>query len=70
MGRSRDVLRAQSAAWNIDEDVCDAAVLLLSELVTNAVRHAARPPRRSGPGLPTGRREREGGSHQMTGKSK
>ncbi|GHE55675.1 hypothetical protein GCM10018785_26340 [Streptomyces longispororuber] len=39
-GRARALLRAQLAAWKIDGDVADTAELVLSELVTNSVRHA------------------------------
>ncbi len=38
VGRARDALRHQLAIWHVDADVTDSAVLLLSELATNAVR--------------------------------
>ncbi|WP_329335645.1 ATP-binding protein [Streptomyces sp. NBC_00663] len=40
VGRSRARLREQAADWKLPEDVTDTAVLLLSELMTNAYRHA------------------------------
>ena len=39
-GLARQATRAAVAAWQLDE-LADAAVLLVSELVTNAVQHAA-----------------------------
>jgi serine/threonine-protein kinase RsbW len=42
-GRARRLLLAQLAEWGVDEDAAGVAELLLSELVTNSVRHAARP---------------------------
>lgn len=42
-GRARRLLREQLAGWGLDEGVRDLAALLLSELVTNSVRHATRP---------------------------
>ncbi|MEU0586153.1 ATP-binding protein [Streptomyces sp. NPDC006132] len=36
---ARDATRARLAAWQVPEDVCANAVLLVSELVTNAVLH-------------------------------
>lgn len=46
VGRARTALRAQLGLWGVDQDVADTAVLLLSELVTNAVRHGKVPPGR------------------------
>ncbi|MFF2652456.1 ATP-binding protein [Streptomyces sp. NPDC058045] len=43
VGRARETLRDQLAAWHVDGEVTDTAVLLLSELATNAV--AAKAPR-------------------------
>ncbi|MEE4542222.1 ATP-binding protein [Streptomyces sp. V4-01] len=40
VGRGRAALRAQAAAWGLPEDTAETAVLLVSELVTNAVRHS------------------------------
>ncbi|PWI17545.1 ATP-binding protein [Streptomyces sp. Act143] len=40
VGRSRALLRAQAADWKLPDEVTDTAVLLLSELMTNAYRHA------------------------------
>ncbi|MFD8978840.1 ATP-binding protein [Streptomyces sp. NPDC059564] len=42
-GRARALLRAQLAEWTVDAEPADRAELLLSELVTNAVRHARAP---------------------------
>ncbi|MGA5202629.1 MULTISPECIES: ATP-binding protein [Streptomyces] len=36
---ARHAMRARLASWQIPEDVCANAVLLVSELVTNAVLH-------------------------------
>ncbi len=36
---ARRFLRRQLATWSVDDDVTDTAVLLLSELVTNAIIH-------------------------------
>ncbi len=36
---ARRFLRSQLASWSVDDDVTDTAVLLLSELVTNAIIH-------------------------------
>ncbi|MER5932913.1 ATP-binding protein [Streptomyces sp. NPDC002054] len=43
VGRARQVLAAQAKEWKVDEETAGDAVLLLSELVTNAVRHARVP---------------------------
>lgn len=42
VGRARDELCLHLAKWNMAE-VTDSALLVLSELVTNAVRHARQP---------------------------
>ncbi|MFF8639370.1 ATP-binding protein [Streptomyces sp. NPDC015345] len=40
VAQARRLLRAQLGVWAVrDEDACDAAALVLSELVTNAVVH-------------------------------
>ncbi|MFF2653916.1 ATP-binding protein [Streptomyces sp. NPDC058045] len=36
VGRAREALRRQLALWHVDGEVADTAVLLLSELATNA----------------------------------
>ncbi|HZG05688.1 MAG TPA: ATP-binding protein [Streptomyces sp.] len=46
VGRSRALLREEVRAWKVPEVVAETAVLLLSELVTNACRHARVPPGR------------------------
>ncbi|MGW7338142.1 ATP-binding protein [Streptomyces sp. NPDC054808] len=43
VGRARALFREQAASWNIPQDVRDTAELLLSELMTNAYRHAKVP---------------------------
>ncbi|MET9408288.1 ATP-binding protein [Streptomyces sp. NPDC002935] len=40
VGRARTLLREQATSWKIPEEVAETAVLLLSELMTNAYRHA------------------------------
>ncbi|MER5809611.1 ATP-binding protein [Streptomyces sp. NPDC002033] len=45
-GRARALLRGQCAAWCVGVEAADTAELLLSELVTNAVRHSGAPPGR------------------------
>jgi anti-sigma regulatory factor (Ser/Thr protein kinase) len=40
VGRARTLLREQATSWKIPEEVTETAVLLLSELMTNAYRHA------------------------------
>ncbi|MFC8346172.1 ATP-binding protein [Streptomyces sp. NPDC057280] len=40
VGRARALLRAQAADWKLPDAITDTAVLLLSELMTNAYRHA------------------------------
>ncbi|MFD9571567.1 ATP-binding protein [Streptomyces sp. NPDC059982] len=44
--RARELLRGQLAEWKVAEEPADTAELLLSELVTNAVRHSGAPPGR------------------------
>lgn len=39
-GRARARLRAQAGEWRLPEETADIAELLLSELLTNAVRHS------------------------------
>ncbi|MEU5578050.1 ATP-binding protein [Streptomyces huasconensis] len=40
VAQARRLLRAQLGVWAVrDDDACDAAALVLSELVTNAVAH-------------------------------
>ncbi|MGW0335706.1 ATP-binding protein [Streptomyces sp. NPDC003011] len=43
IGRARTLLREQAASWKVPDEVTETAVLLLSELMTNAYRHAAVP---------------------------
>ena len=45
VGRARHVLTRALHRWGIDGDHADVAVLLTSELVTNAIRHGAAPVR-------------------------
>jgi anti-sigma regulatory factor (Ser/Thr protein kinase) len=40
VGRSRALLREQARAWKVPDGSAETAVLLLSELMTNACRHA------------------------------
>ncbi|MFI8997143.1 ATP-binding protein [Streptomyces sp. NPDC053542] len=40
VGRARTLLAAQARAWKVPDEIADTAVLLLSELMTNACRHA------------------------------
>ncbi|WP_124439801.1 ATP-binding protein [Streptomyces sp. NL15-2K] len=40
VGRARALLRDQAVAWKLPDEVTETAVLLLSELMTNAYRHA------------------------------
>jgi anti-sigma regulatory factor (Ser/Thr protein kinase) len=40
VGRARALLREQAADWKLPDDITETAVLLLSELMTNAYRHA------------------------------
>ncbi|MEU5519038.1 ATP-binding protein [Streptomyces griseoaurantiacus] len=46
VGRARTLLREQARMWKLPDDVTETAVLLLSELMTNAYRHAKVPPGR------------------------
>lgn len=46
VGRARALFREQAASWELRQDVTDTAELLLSELMTNAYRHAKVPPGR------------------------
>ncbi|KUJ67008.1 hypothetical protein ACZ90_31860 [Streptomyces albus subsp. albus] len=39
VGRARALLRVQARVWRVPEEVVDTAVLLLSELMTNACQH-------------------------------
>jgi serine/threonine-protein kinase RsbW len=41
--RARGLLRGQLEVWGVDKEAVEVAELLVSELVTNAVRHATRP---------------------------
>ncbi|WP_078843105.1 ATP-binding protein [Streptomyces albus] len=43
VGRARAALRSQLSAWGVEGDAADNAELLISELMTNAVRHARVP---------------------------
>ncbi|MFI7338585.1 ATP-binding protein [Streptomyces sp. NPDC050085] len=43
VGRARRLFREQAASWGLPEEVSDTAELLLSELTTNAYRHAKAP---------------------------
>lgn len=45
VGRARRVLTRALHRWGIDGEHADVAVLLTSELVTNAIRHGAAPVR-------------------------
>ncbi|WP_030903673.1 ATP-binding protein [Streptomyces sp. NRRL F-5126] len=40
VARARSLLSVQAAEWKVPDEVTDTSVLLLSELVTNALRHA------------------------------
>ncbi|GAB2962774.1 hypothetical protein GCM10023080_024210 [Streptomyces pseudoechinosporeus] len=40
VGRARTLLRDQATAWKLPDELTETAVLLLSELMTNAYRHA------------------------------
>lgn len=40
VGRARTLLREQATAWKLPDETTETAVLLLSELMTNAYRHA------------------------------
>jgi anti-sigma regulatory factor (Ser/Thr protein kinase) len=41
--RARELLRNQLTDWKIDGEVAETAELLLSELITNSMRHASTP---------------------------
>ncbi|MFI2431414.1 ATP-binding protein [Streptomyces sp. NPDC018693] len=41
--RAREFLRTQLAEWKVDDDTASTAELLLSELVSNSIRHARTP---------------------------
>src|SRR5262245_61066773 len=41
--RARAHVRSKLAAWNIDEDTAQATELVISELVTNAIRYGTPP---------------------------
>lgn len=41
VGRARKLTRERLVRWELDEPTCDTAILVVSELVTNAVVHAA-----------------------------
>ncbi|MHB9859642.1 ATP-binding protein [Streptomyces sp. YIM S03343] len=43
VGRARALFRGQAASWALPQDLTDTAELLLSELMTNAYRHAKVP---------------------------
>ena len=43
VGRARALLAEQARDWKIPDELADTAVLLLSELMTNACRHARVP---------------------------
>ena len=45
VGRARRVLARALERWGVDGECADVAVLLTSELVTNAIRHGAAPVR-------------------------
>jgi len=40
VGRARALLREQATSWKLPDELTETAVLLLSELMTNAYRHA------------------------------
>ncbi|MFG2650012.1 ATP-binding protein [Streptomyces sp. NPDC048436] len=46
VGRARTLLTKQASSWKLPPDLTDTAVLLLSELMTNAYRHAKASPGR------------------------
>ncbi|RFC72757.1 ATP-binding protein [Streptomyces sp. AcE210] len=43
VGRARSLFREQAGSWALPQEVTDTAELLLSELMTNAYRHAKVP---------------------------
>jgi anti-sigma regulatory factor (Ser/Thr protein kinase) len=40
VGRARTLLREQATSWKLPDEVTETALLLLSELMTNAYHHA------------------------------
>ncbi|KUF17737.1 hypothetical protein AT728_10100 [Streptomyces silvensis] len=46
VSRARTLLREQATSWELAPDTTETATLLLSELMTNAYRHATVPPGR------------------------
>ncbi|MFC4032892.1 ATP-binding protein [Streptomyces polygonati] len=48
VGRTRTLFIEQAKAWQLPRDTAETATLLLSELVTNAVRHSRVPGRQIG----------------------
>lgn len=46
VGRARGFLAGQAREWKVSDEATDTAVLLLSELMTHACRHARVPPGR------------------------
>lgn len=41
VGRARELTRDRLVKWGVGDDTCETAVLIVSELVTNAIVHAA-----------------------------
>ncbi|MBT2396083.1 ATP-binding protein [Streptomyces sp. ISL-100] len=46
VGRARTLLVGQARAWKVPDDAAETTTLLLSELMTNALRHAGCAPGR------------------------
>ncbi|MEV5989625.1 ATP-binding protein [Streptomyces sp. NPDC052051] len=46
VGRARTLFREQAKSWELPQELTETAELLLSELMTNAYRHAKVPPGR------------------------
>ncbi|MET9516031.1 ATP-binding protein [Streptomyces sp. NPDC002994] len=46
VGRARNLLVGQAREWKVPDDAAETATLLLSELMTNALRHAGCAPGR------------------------
>ncbi|MER5443522.1 ATP-binding protein [Streptomyces sp. NPDC002790] len=46
VGRARHLFREQARSWGLPSETTETAELLLSELMTNAYRHASNPPGR------------------------
>ena len=44
-GRARALLRAAAQEWNVDDELCQDAAMVVTELVANAVDHAHTPSR-------------------------